>query len=149
MKTGEYALQEVELQGFQLVKSQYFARQVDPSMTLWETAVSFGTASFDALDKCEFINMYVDYDKRKILIKPTTSKDRDAIKWIKNMEKPVSARLECSLFARQVFESWKYDKKYRYRAYGKLVQSDKKVMLLFDFANAEVWKGSKMVRENG
>lgn len=83
MKTEEYALQEVELKGFQLVKSQYFARQVDPSMTLWETAVSFGTASFDALDKCEFINMYVDYDKRKILIKPTTSKAREAIKWIK------------------------------------------------------------------
>ena len=149
MKTETYALEEVGLQGFQLVKSQYFARQVDPVMTLWETAVSFGTAAYAALDKCEFVNVYVDYDKRKILIKPTTSKDPDAIKWIKNMDKPASVRLECTLFARHVFEAWKYDKSFRYRTYGKLVQSDKKVMLLFDFTSPEVWKGQKMVRENG
>ena len=149
MKSEEISLIEIELKGFQLVKSVYFSRIIAPSMTIWSSAISFGTAAIEALGKCEYINLFVNTEDKKILIKPTTSKDPDAIKWIRNPNKPASIKLECTLFTRPIYEKWNLNKDCRYKAYGKLVQNERKVMLLFDFSSYEAWNGQKLIRENG
>jgi len=45
----------------------------------------------------------------------------------------------------QLFDLWGLKKDLRYRASGKLVVADQKVMLMFDFGNCEIWRGQKMV----
>lgn len=138
-------LNEISLDGFQVVRSQYFCRQIAPCMTIWENCIAFSSSAYTALNKCEYINILVNNRDKKILIKPTLSKNPEAVKWIKNIEKPGSAHLECSGFTKGLFEDWKYNPTYHYRTYGKPVQCDKKLMLLFDFNCAEAWIGQKLV----
>lgn len=146
----ELELKNISLEGFQLVKSKYFSRFSEPVMSLFPTAISFSAASHESLNRCEFVEILVNENKKSILVKPAhSSKESEGIRWGKGKDKPKYSRIECSVFAKKIYSAWNLDKKYSYKSVGKVVQCDKKVMLLFEFGDSEVWDGSKMVKENG
>ena len=145
----DIGIKTVSLDRFQVVQRKYFSRLTEPMMTIWESAVAFNTASHDALNNCECIEIYVNEKAKSIAIMPVPSKDKEAVQWIRGSKKYKYNRIECTMFARQIFKSWGLDPQYHYRTPGKLVQCDKKLMILFDFSHYEVWSGSKMVKENG
>ena len=134
---------EINLEGYQVVRSQYFSRATEPTMTLWNSAVGFSANTHDALNNCECIHIMVNEKDKCIIIKPVNSKEQDAINWNKTKNK--SARIECSAFTKQLYEAWGWDNTCRFRACGMLVQSDKKIMMLFNFQHPESWRGTKMV----
>lgn len=142
-------IKTVSLDGFQIVQSKYFSRFTEPVMTIWETAIAFNTASHDVLNNCETIEIHVNEGKRCFAIMPAPSKDKESVPWIKGSKKYKCNRIECAMFARQLFKSWGFEPGYHYRTTGKLVQCDKKLMILFDFSHYEVWNGGRMVKENG
>lgn len=146
----EKEIKNISLDGFQLVKCKYFSRQNEPVMSLFSTAISFNTAAHNALNRCEYVEIFLNEKKKSIIVMPASgSKNNEAVRWQSGKEKPKYTRIECSMFSKPIFESWGLVPKYHYKATGKLVQCDKKVMLLFDFNEREVWEGSKMVMENG
>ena len=49
----------------------------------------------------------------------------------------------------QLYEQWGWNEALRYRSNGKLVKYDRKLTLLFDFTRPEIWKGMKLVKEDG
>ncbi len=142
-------IEKVSLDGFQVVKGNYFRRQNEPAMTLFKSAVSFNCSAYETLNRCETIEILVNEKKKCILIKPVSSKEGDAVRWVKGKEKLKLTRIECSAFAKQLFSLWKLKGEYRYRVMGRVVQCDSKIMMLFDFNEAEMWVGYKMVKENG
>lgn len=145
----DIGIKTVSLDGFQVVQRKYFSRLTEPMMTIWESAVAFNTASHDVLNNCEAIEIYVNEETRCFAIMPAPSKDKESVKWIRGNKKYKHNRIECTMFARQIFKSWGLDPQYHYRTVGKLVQCDKKLMIIFDFSQHEVWSGSKLVKENG
>ena len=149
MTQEDFVIRDISMDGFQVIRGRYFSRQLEPALTLWNTAISFNIAAYTALNNCESIQLLVNPDTNRILIKPSLSKDQDAINWIKDLSSPKSTKLECSMFTKQLFETWSLDQTMRYRTNGKLVQFDRKLMLLFDFNNPEIWNGIKTVKENG
>lgn len=149
MMNDDFIICDIALDGFQVVKSQYFSRQLEPAMTIWETSVSFNAYAYASMNNCEAIQLLINYNKRCIVVKPVSSREPEAIIWKRSASKPNYKKLECSAFARRLFETWGLDKSYRYRTTGRVVQCDKKIMLLFDFSSPEVWKGTKLVREHG
>ena len=52
--------------------------------------------------------------------------------------------MESRRFGEQVYKSWGLDMDYNYRAVGRLVTANQKVMMLFDFNDAEIWKTKKV-----
>ena len=51
--------------------------------------------------------------------------------------------MESRTFGEQLYQSWGLDPEYNYRAIGRLVSVNQKVMLLFDFSQPEMWKAKK------
>lgn len=145
----DFVIGDISMDGFQVVRGLYFSRMLEPSLTLWSTSVSFNVPAYNALNNCESVQLLVNLEKRTILIKPVPSKEPDAINWIRDPSSPKTTKMECSLFTRQLFSKWGWDDTCRYRANGKLVKYDRKLMLLFDFNRPELWKGMKLVREDG
>jgi len=78
--------------------------------------------------------------RKGLLVVPVTVKDRDCVRWIKSIKNPTIRKMECCQFARQLYETWGFNPELNYRAIGKLVAADNKVMLLFDFSDPESWK---------
>lgn len=144
----DFVMADVNMEGFQLIRGQYFSRQADPVMTLWKSAVGFNAPSYTALNNCEAVQFFVHPTERKIIIKPSPSKEPDSVNWTKDALQAKTNRLECTMFTRRLFRQWDLDENLRYRTNGKLVRSNRCVMLLFDFTEPEVWDGTKMVKEN-
>lgn len=139
MKTfDDYAIGDVTLDGFQIVKGNFFNRQIEPYMSFWATSISFNLAAYKSLNNVASVQIMVNQTNRKILIRPVSSDDIDAVNWIRNVDKPSSKPMECSAFTRPLYEMWKWNSKTRYRAYGRLVKHDKKLMLMFDFSSPEI-----------
>jgi len=141
------SIKEISLEGYQLVRGKYFTRKAEPCMTLYGSAISFNGAAFESLNNCDNVQLLVNEQNKSIIVKPVISKDADAINWNKNKNK--SVKIECKSFTKQLYETWKLETDCRYRSTGILVQSDKKVMLLFNFQKAETWRGTSLVKENG
>ena len=139
MKSFEdFAIGDINLDGFQVVKGNYFNRQIEPYMSFRETSIAFNVSAYKALNCVSTIHIMVNQQNRKVLIRPVSSDDADSITWLKNSDQLSSKPIECAPFTRPLYEMWKWKPKTRYRAYGKLVQSERKLMLLFDFSSPEI-----------
>jgi len=135
---NDFAIGDVNLDGFQVVKGNYFNRQIEPYMAFRETSIAFNISAYKALNCVATVQIMVNQVNRKILIRPISSDETDSINWIKNLDHLSSQPIECAAFTRPLYEMWKWQAKTRYRAYGKLVQNDKKLMLMFDFTSPEI-----------
>ena len=129
---------EISLDGFTTVKSLFFVRQLEPAMTIWNSAISFNSPCFQALQRCEYVEMLINGPKRQIAVRPISSKDPNAINWLKGQkpDKAKTTRLECTALMHSVFENWGFEGDKRYRAVGRLVLVNRNLLLLFDFNDA-------------
>ena len=137
-------ISEIDLDGYQIVRGQYFQKQSEPVLTLFQTAIAFGQGVFQALNNCEAIHVLLSNRGRSIVIRPVASNTPDAVLWKKRAE-PKYTKIECPQLTRNIYERWGLDKNCHYRAFGKTVQADRKLLILFDFTDPVVYEGLKRV----
>ena len=137
-------INEIDLDGYQVVRSQYFEKQTEPMLTLFRTAIAFGQSAFQALNNCEAIQVLLSNHDKSIVIRPVPSNTPDAVLWKKRAE-PTYTKIECPRLTRNIYERWGLDKKCHYRTVGKTVQADRKLLILFDFTDPIVYEGLKRV----
>ena len=136
-------INEISIDGFKVVSADYFTsitKPSSPTLTVWDGRIGFTKQDILMLNSCDSILIQVHSEEKKILVVPTKSIDKDAIKWIKKNEPLEARKITCQKLTDKIYDIWGWDKDYIYRALGKLVTSNNKVMLLFDFENAEKWK---------
>ena len=139
-------IEEVSLEGFQIVASDMFVhlpRTSDATCTIWPTKLSFSKLVLSALNNCEYVRIEVNPRTKCLVVLPVTSSDQNSIRWIKGTKEFSIRNMESKRFGDQVYQSWGLDMNYNYRAVGRLVTANKKVMMLFDFNGAESWKTKK------
>ncbi|WP_166554257.1 MULTISPECIES: hypothetical protein [unclassified Neglectibacter] len=142
-------VEAISMDGFQVVSGEYFShfnRSVTPSCTIWNGGITFNKASLTALNNCERIRVEINARKMCLLAVPVTAKDRDAIVWRKNVKEYVPRRMESIRFSSRIYEMWGWDPDFTYRAPGRLVTVDSKVMLLYDFSSPEQWESKGKTR---
>ncbi len=134
---------EISLEGFKVVSGDFFVvstRIQAPTLTIWETCIGFSKQDLTMLNACENVLIKINSADRKILVIPTTSKDKDAVRWVKKLSPLEARKINCPKLTENLFKTWGWDVNYIYRSTGRLVTSGNKVMLLFDFASPEKWK---------
>ena len=133
---------EINIDGFKVVSGDMFAhlpRKGEPTCSLWNTSISFSMMALQLLNCCERVRIEVNPKTKGLLVLPVTIQDKDGIRWVQGGDKITPRKIYCRPFSSQLFETWKFSPQQVYRATGKLVSSDKKVMLLFDFNKPESW----------
>lgn len=139
-------IEEVNMEGFQIVKAEMFShmpRKNEASCTIGPTKISFSHAALTMLNNCEFIRLEVNPTTKCILVVPVSSNDKNCIRWIKGQKDFVIRSMESKAFGTELYRTWKLDPHLSYRVVGKLVATNKKVMLLFDFSAPEHWPVKK------
>ena len=139
-------MEELSLDGFKIVKSEMFLhlpRKADATCTIWPTKISFSRMTLRALNNCEYVRLEVNPNTQCLLVAPTHSSDKDSIRWIKGQKELSVRNMESREFGEEVYKAWGLDQHYNYRAVGRLVSTRNKIMMLFDFSAAEMWKGKK------
>lgn len=134
---------DISLEGFKVVSSDYFyapTRMQVPTLTVWDGSIGFSRQDLAMLNNCENVMIQVNTESRKIIVIPSTSKDKDAVRWIKRTNPLEARKLTCKRLTDSLYSAWEWDINYIYRTTGKLVTANNKVMLLFDFSEPESWK---------
>ena len=136
-------IEEVSLEGFQIVASDMFVRlprKSDATCTIRPTKLSFSTLVLSSLNNCEYVRIEVNPLTKCLIVLPVSSGDKNSIRWVKGTEEFSVRNMESRCFGEQVYKSWGLDMDYSYRTIGRLVTANQKVMMLFDFNDAESWK---------
>ena len=144
-------IEELNIEGFQIVRADMFAhmpRKSDSTCSLWPTKISFSKLCLEQLNNCEFIRIEVNPKTKYLLLVPVTSQDKDSIRWVKGAKMQYIRNLESKAFGAMIYKTWKLDIGFNYRAQGSLVSANKKIMMLFDFTNAEMWRNKDAARES-
>lgn len=140
-------LPEINLEGFQVVKGDMFQvtyRRQAITLSIWNDEISFSKAAIDALHGCERVRIEINPASRNMLIIPVTEQDKDNVRWAKAGPDTMKPRkINCTRFTRLLYKTWGWDLEMAYKVEGKVVTYNQKVMLLFDFSNAEYWKYKK------
>ena len=134
---------EISMDGFKAVSSDFFctvSRVSAPTITVWDGSIGFSKQDLLLLNSCENVLMQINAENKKILVVPTSSKDKDAIKWVKKTNPLEAKKFSCPKLTDNLYDAWNWDKDYIYRATGRLVTVQNKVMLYFDFSEPEKWK---------
>ena len=134
---------EISMDGFKVVSSDFFctvSRVSAPTITVWDGSIGFSKQDLLLLNSCENVLMQINAENKKILVVPTSSKDKDAIKWVKKTNPLEAKKFSCPKLTDNLYDAWNWDKDYIYRATGRLVTVQNKVMLYFDFSEPEKWK---------
>ena len=141
--------EEMNLDGFQIVTADMFThlpRKTDPTCSLWPMKITFSKTSLQALNNCEYIRMEVNPSTKCLLVAPTHASDKDSIRWSRGKEEKCARMLESKSFGNQLYDAWGLKPEFNYRCTGRLVSARNKIMLLYDFNEAEIWK-SKNTQE--
>lgn len=144
---SDYVLSDISLDGYQLVRTTYFEKYVEPVMTLFNNSIGFGLGCYNALGNCEFIQLMLNDANHSILIKPTNSKENETLSWRRSGQETRYNKMDCAMFTRKLFEKWELNPKCHYRTTGRLVQCDKKLMLLFDFNDCKIYNGLRVLND--
>ncbi len=147
---SDYLLNEIDMDGYQVVRSQYFQKVVEPIATLWNNGIGFGLGAFQSLNNPETVQILLNDKTKSLLIRPVSSSQTDAVSWRRCKGEPKYSKLECPQLARKIYEQWGLNRDYHYRTFGRIVQSpDQKIMLLFNFSAPQIYEGTKRVDNNG
>lgn len=143
---GDTLINDVSLDGFHTINGGFFLRQQAAQMTLWKNAIQFNTVSYMMLSRCASVKMLLNIKTQQILIQPCSSKEPDAVAWLKNPEEPRTQKITCESLTKQLYKAWSWDPQLHYVANGSLVQNEDRLMLLFDFSDPEVKDGVKSAK---
>lgn len=144
-------IEEMSLDGFQIVNANMFIhipRNSDPTCTVWPTRISFNKLTLEKLNFCEYVKIQVNPKTKCLLVMPVSSSDKDSIRWTKGSMEKVIRNMESKAFGEQLYQSWGLDPEYNYRAAGRLVSVNQKVMMFFDFRESEMWKNKTQEGQN-
>ena len=131
-------LQEISLEGYQIVSSKYFGRQTSATMSLQKKCIVFNSEVVKQLNSCEAITIMINEKNRTLLVKPISSHDSEAILWNKGGEKQY-ARLECITLTKYLMELWELSDKIKYILSGRLVRAENKVGMIFELDHCEMY----------
>ncbi len=134
-------LKDIKLNGFQFVRTEFFAHTHEPSFTFNDGKVGVNTACVRKLPANEYIQILINKKTKMLVIKPCNEYDLFSYQWGhtkngKRFPRQVTARL----FFMKVCDLMGWDPQHRYKILGKLCRANGQFIIAFnlkDFATYE------------
>ena len=126
------------LDGFQVVRGEFFAHTYEPSITFADCKVYVNTACIKKLSEFDYIQILVNSDNKKLAVLPCSESDKDSFRWCSATAKRTPKHITCKIFFAKVFALMGWNPKDRYKLLGKLIKSHNQLLFVFDLSAPEV-----------
>ncbi len=141
LEVQEDQFENIELSGFQFVRTEFFAHIHEPSFTFNDGKVGVNTAAVRKLPDCEYIQILINKETHMMVIKPCDEYDLFSFQWGhikkgKRFPRQVTARL----FFIKVCDLMGWNPQHRYKILGKLCKANGQFIIAFnlnDFSTYE------------
>lgn len=135
--------------GYQVVRREFFSHKFDPTLTIKGNSITFNNACISKLEEVVYVQVLVNPDTEKLVIRPCEEGARDAIRWcVARDDKRKSREISCGLFTAKLFEMMGWEHLYRYKLQGTRITYQGEQLYVFDLTSTEIFLPSVKDPEN-
>ena len=105
-----------------------------PALTIKQGSIRFNTAAIRKLDGCFYVNLLINADKQKLMVKPCADDDANAVKWRRygTPDTLISRLVKCKLFTTHLFDMMQWDDEAIMKVPGTTIKSKTEKVIEFD-----------------
>lgn len=130
-----------DLEGFQVVRREFFAHINEPSLTFNNSKIYVNTACLSKFPTVDYVQVMINQNTKILALRPCAESSRDAFRWCtvskgKRKPKQTTGRLFCAM----LFSLLNWNPDYRYKLLGKVIYANGEYMVAFDLTATEVYQ---------
>ena len=126
--------------GYQVVRREFFSHKFDPTLTIRSNGIIFNNACISKLDEVVYVQVLINPDTGKLVVRPCDEGARDAVRWcIARDDKRKSRQISCSMFTAKLYDLMGWETLYRYKMQGTRISYQGEQLYVFDLTSTEVF----------
>lgn len=131
--------QEFNYDGFQVVRKELFAHLRDPAMVVRYDSITFNTACIGGLEGAVYVNLLINEDNKRIVVRRCGENDVDALRWcIAKPECRKSRAIKCREFSKRLYSMMEWNPNLRYKIMACKIEHDGEELYVFDLTHPEL-----------
>ena len=136
--------QDFSYDGFQVVRRELFAHLREPAVVIRRDSVTFNTACIAGLEDAVYIQILVNQDNKRMVVRKCEENDKDALRWcIEKPDKRKSRKMSNKLFSAMMYDMMGWNTDCRYKILGHKITHENETMYIFDLLETEIFMDTK------
>lgn len=131
----------LDLRKFQVARREDFYHIREPSLTFNNYKIGLNAACINRLPDVEYVQILVDREGKKIVIRPCTEFETHTFKWYTfSKGKKVPRHVTGKIFFMKICSLMHWNPDYRYKILGNLIYSNGQYLYVFDLNSPEMYQ---------
>ena len=127
--------------GYQTVRRELFAHLREPQMTIRTDSITFNNACIEGLEDTVYIQVLVNQDQKRLVIRRCEKDDRDSLRWcIQKNDKRKSRKITGRQFSSMIYKMMSWDNLCRYKILGHRIDYQGETLYVFELDDAEIFR---------
>lgn len=137
--------------GYQVVRRELFAHLRDPAVVIRRDSVTFNTACIAGLEDAVYIQILVNQDNKRMVVRKCEENDKDALRWcVAKPDKRKSRKMTNRIFSAMMYEMMGWNLDCRYKILGHKITFEDETIYVFDLMETEIFldiKGKRVKKD--
>ena len=136
--------QDFSYDGYQVVRRELFSHLREPAVVIRRDSVTFNTACIAGLEDAVYIQILVNQDNKRMVVRKCEENDKDALRWcIEKPDKRKSRKMSNKLFSAMMYDMMGWNTDCRYKILGHKITHEDETMYIFDLLETEIFMDTK------
>ena len=136
--------QDFSYDGYQVVRRELFAHLREPAVVIRRDSVTFNTACIAGLEDAVYIQILVNQNNKRMVVRKCEENDKDALRWcIEKPDKRKSRKMSNKLFSAMMYDMMGWNTDCRYKILGHKITHEDETMYIFDLLETEIFMDTK------
>lgn len=126
--------------GYQVVRRELFAHLREPAVVIRRDSVTFNTACIAGLGDAVYIQILVNQDSKRMVVRKCEENDKDALRWcVAKPDKRKSRKMTNKIFSAMMYEMMGWNLDCRYKILGHKITFKDETIYVFDLMETEIF----------
>ena len=126
--------------GYQVVRRELFAHLREPAVVIRRDSVTPNTACIAGLEDAVYIQILVNQDNKRMVVRKCEENDKDALRWcVAKPDKRKSRKMTNKIFSAMMYEMMGWNLDCRYKILGHKITFEDETIYVFDLMETEIF----------
>ena len=132
--------EDFSYEGYQVVRRELFAHLREPAVVIRRDSVTFNTACIAGLEDAVYIQILVNQDNKRMVVRKCEENDKDALRWcVAKPDKRKSRKMTNKIFSAMMYEMMGWNLDCRYKILGHKITFEDETIYVFDLMEMEIF----------
>ena len=131
-----------------IVVKDLFAHLREPAVVIRRDSVTFNTACIAGLEDAVYIQILVNQENKRMVVRKCKENDKDALRWcVAKPDKRKSRKMTNKIFSAMMYEMMGWNLDCRYKILGHKISFEGETIYVFDLMETEIYLDTKGKRQ--